>query len=60
MLGVLDLAGSAIPRLGGMVGVAFCWFDGIGTRFVKVFAAGYPAYTYPCQRFRRALAGTSA
>jgi len=57
MLGGFDHAGSATPRHRGMVGIAFCRNYGMGTRDVCVFAAQYPAYTYPCQRFRRTLAG---
>jgi len=55
MLGVFDHAGAAIPRHCGLVGVTFYRNYGMGTRD-DVFAAQYPAYTYPCQRFRHVLA----
>ena len=39
MLRVFDHAGSTIPRQCGMVGVAFCFVDHIGTRDITLFAA---------------------
>ena len=60
MLGVFDHARSATPRLGGMVGVAFHLENSLGTWELKSFAAQYPAYMYPCQRFEHALAAVPA
>jgi len=55
MLGVFDRAGSATPCPRGVVGVAFHLDNGLGTRELRHFAAQYPAYTFPCQRFGHAL-----
>jgi hypothetical protein len=59
MLGVFDRARPATPRLCGVAGVAFRRSEGLGTWFIGTFAAQYPAYTFPCQRFGHALAGVS-
>jgi len=59
MLGVFDRARSATPRLGGVVGIAFHNEKCLGTWELTFFAAQYPAYMYPCQRFEHALANVS-
>jgi hypothetical protein len=60
MLGVFDHARPATPRLGGVVGVAFHIEKCLGTWELISFAAQYPAYMYPCQRFEHGLAAVSA
>jgi hypothetical protein len=67
MHGVSDRAGSPAPRMAARVVWPSAFLDGVGTpeypplsRRAVNFAAQYPAYAFPCQRFSPVLPDDTA
>lgn len=60
MPGSQTTPGRACTRDIAHVRVAFRQLDGVGARVYKAFAAQWLAYTFPCQRFGRALTDAGA